>query len=122
MLIAKPFHEGLARDQLLIPWCKVCGKPHFYPRSACPHCWAEEYDWRPVAGTGVVHSYTIVRANPPTAFVLALPYCIAIIDLDEGVRILSNVVGDGKLAIGDKVRVEFASRGDARLPLFKRMP
>lgn len=122
MKIAKPFHDGLLRSQLLLPWCKACGKPHFYPRSACPHCWSEEYDWRPAAGTGAIHSFTTVRANPPTAFASALPYHIAIIDLKEGVRLMSNIagVGDG-IAIGDKVQVEFVSRGDVCLPTFRRV-
>ena len=123
MNIAKPFYEGLKRDELLLPWCKSCGRPHFYPRSACPHCWSEDYDWRPAAGIGIIHSFTTVRANPPTAFTSALPYRIAIIDLKEGVRLLSNVVGvnDG-IAIGDKVQVEFVGSRDARLPLFRRVP
>lgn len=120
MNIAKPFYEGLKHNELLLPWCKSCGKPHFYPRSACPHCWFEEYDWRRAAGTGVVHSFTVVRANPPTSFVPLLPYPIAIIDLEEGVRMLSNIVGECKdLAIGDRVRVEFVTRGGESLPLFR---
>lgn len=122
MNIAKPFHDGLAHKQLMLPWCKSCGRCHFYPRSACPHCWAEEYDWRPATGTGVIHSFTIVRANPPTAFAAMLPYVIAIINLDEDVRLLTNLIGDGSgVAIGDKVRVEFARRDDANLLLFRRV-
>ncbi len=122
MKIAKPFYEGLKRNTLLLPWCKSCGKPHFYPRAACPHCWSEDYDWRPAKGTGTLHSFTIVRANPPTSFAASLPYTIAIIDLDEGVRILSNIVGDAAgLAIGDKVGVEFVTRGGEQLPMFKRL-
>ncbi len=122
MNIARPFYEGLKANTLLLPWCKSCGKPHFYPRSACPHCWAEDYDWRLAAGTGVVHTFTIVRANPPPSFVPLLPYPIAIIQLDEGVRLLSNIVGEWEsLAIGDKVGVEFVARGGESLPFFRRM-
>ncbi len=122
MNIAKPFYEGLKHKELLLPWCKSCGKPHFYPRSACPHCWSEDYDWRRAAGTGVIHSFTTVRANPPTAFTSALPYRIAIIDLEEGVRMLSNIVGECEnLAIGDKVKVEFVTREGESLPMFRRV-
>lgn len=121
MKIAKQYHEGLARDELLVPWCKGCGKPHFYPRSACPHCWGEEYEWRRAAGGGVIYAFTIVRANPPTAFTLELPYCIAIIDLNEGVRLLSNVIESEGLAIGDRVQLTFDNRSEVRLPLFRRM-
>jgi len=108
------------RHQLLLPWCRSCGKCHFYPRSACPHCWSEEYDWRPAAGTGSVHSFTVVRSNPPSSFRPRLPYTIAIIDLDEGVRLMSNILGDPKtLAIGDRVKVEFVERDNDVLPLFR---
>lgn len=121
--IAKPFEEGLREGKLLLPWCKSCGKPHFYPRSACPHCWSEDYDWRPAKGTGTVHSYTVTRANPPTAFTSELPYAIAIIDLDEGVRLLSNVLdGVAGLAIGERVAVTFIERDGAVVPVFRKAP
>lgn len=122
MNIQKPFFEGLEQEKLLIPYCTSCGKPHFYPRSACPHCWCEDdYDWREAKGTGVIHTFTIVRSNPPPAFQSLLPFSVAIIDLDEGVRILSNVVGDyEELAIGDRVQVEFVSRAGESLPMFRR--
>ena len=123
MKIAQPFYAGLDAGRLLIPWCRSCGKPHFYPRSACPHCWSEEnYDWREAQGTGVIHTFTVVRSNPPPAFASMLPFPIAIIDLDEGVRILSNIVGDYEgMAIGDRVAVEFVTRGGESLPVFRRV-
>jgi len=123
MTIQRPFFEGLKQGKLLIPYCESCGKAHFYPRSACPHCWSEdEYDWRPASGTGVVHTFTVVRNNPPPAFVPMLPYSIAIIELDEGVRLLSNIVGDYEdTAIGDRVEVEFVERDGESLPLFRRV-
>lgn len=123
MNIQKPFFEGLQQNRLLIPYCRSCGKPHFYPRSACPHCWSEqEYDWREAEGTGRIHTFTIVRSNPPPAFVPMLPFSVAIIELDEGVRLLSNVVGEYEdMAIGDKVQVEFATREGKSLPLFRRL-
>ena len=124
MKIAKPFYEGLEQRKLLVPWCKSCGKPHFYPRSACPHCWSDEdYNWREAKGTGVIHTFTVVRSNPPPAFVPMLPFPIAIIDLDEGIRVLSNIVGESAgMAIGDKVQVEFVTRGGESLPMFRRIP
>ncbi len=120
---AKPFYEGVENRKLLIPYCTSCGKPHFYPRSACPHCWSEEaYDWREARGTGVIHTFTIVRSNPPPAFVPMLPFPVAIIDLDEGVRLLSNIVDGGEaIAIGDRVELEFVERDGQQLPLFRRV-
>jgi uncharacterized OB-fold protein len=123
MNIQKPFFKGLKEKSLLIPYCKSCGKPHFYPRSACPHCWCEDdYDWREATGTGVIHTFTIVRSNPPPAFVPMLPFSVAIIELDEGVRLLSNIVGEFEdMAIGDKVHVDFIERDGKSLPLFRRV-
>ncbi len=122
MTIAQPYFDGLARGELLLPWCRSCGKPHFYPRFACPHCWSDVYDWRPASGSGVVHSFSEVRANPPTAFAARLPFAIAIIDLDEGLRMMSNIIDDpAALAIGDRVRVEFHQRDGVNLPLFRRV-
>ena len=123
MNIQKPYFEGLQQGKLLIPYCTSCGKPHFYPRSACPHCWCEDdYEWREAKGTGTIHTYTIVRANPAPAFVPMLPFSIAVVELDEGVRLLSNVVGDyEELDFGDKVQVEFVERDGETLPLFRRV-
>ncbi|PLX36274.1 MAG: hypothetical protein C0606_16395 [Hyphomicrobiales bacterium] len=121
MKIAEPFHAGLKARKLLIPWCEDCGRPHFYPRSACPHCWGETYDWREASGNGVIHCFTVVHNNPPPAFVPLLPYAMAVIELDEGVRLLSNIEGDRDgMAIGDRVTVTFAERDGEILPLFKR--
>jgi uncharacterized OB-fold protein len=120
MKIAKPFEEGLRQRELLLPWCKGCRKPHFYPRSACPYCWGEEYEWRRAEGRGRIHTFATVRANPPSAFASAVPYVVAIIDLAEGVRMLSNVAGDPKaLAVGAPVRVEFIERDGQTLPVFR---
>jgi len=120
MQIAKPYFEGLANRELLLPWCHSCGRPHFYPRSACPHCWGEKYEWRAARGDAVVHSVTAVRANPPSAFKPLLPYCIAVVQLEEGVRMLTNIVSDQpSTKVGDRVRVEFAERGGEVLPLFR---
>ncbi len=121
--IAKPFVEGLRRRELLLPWCKGCGKPHFYPRTACPHCWGEEYEWKKAKGTATIHTFAVVRANPPSAFRDLMPFTIAILDLAEGVRMLSNVVGEAKdLSIGDTVQLAFVERNGANLPLFRRVP
>ena len=121
MTIARPFFDGLQERRFLLPWCRSCGKAHFYPRSACPYCWSEDYDWRDAAGTGTVDNITVVRANPPTAFRDRTPYTIAIVVLDEQVRLLSNVLDEpGTVSIGDRVRVEFVERDGEVIPAFRR--
>ncbi len=119
---AKPYLEALQRHELRLPWCLACGKPHFYPRTACPHCWGADYDWRPAAGTGVVYTFVVVRSNPPTVFREMLPFVIAIVELEEGIRMLTNIIGDTDgLAIGDGVALEFIERNGLVLPVFRRM-
>lgn len=121
MRIAQPFYEGLDRGELLLPWCNSCRKPHFYPRSACPHCWSEDYEWRPAIGSGTLYSFTAVRANAPSTFTPVLPYLIGIVDLDEGVRMLGNLIGAAhRWAIGDRVQVTFITRNGVPLPAFRR--
>ncbi|MCC5986176.1 MAG: Zn-ribbon domain-containing OB-fold protein [Pararhodobacter sp.] len=84
-----PFWEGARQHRLLLPWCRDCGRPHFYPRSLCPHCHSEVLDWRQASGRAKLHSYAI---NHKQAKGFTAPYVIAIVELEEGVRMLSNLV------------------------------
>jgi uncharacterized OB-fold protein len=118
----EPFLHGLQRGELLLPWCRSCGKYHFYPRYACPFCWGEDYDWRRALGTGSLYTFALVRSNPPTRFRDRLPYIVAIVDLDEGVRLLTEIVGPAEgMEIGDRVHVEYVERDGQVLPLFRRL-
>lgn len=118
-----PYFDGLASGEFRLPWCRGCGRPHFYPRSACPYCWGEDYDWRPASGRGRIHTYTVVRANPPSSFQARLPYAIAIVDLDEGVRLLTNLDGPlDETSIGDPVAVNLDGPGQRGRLSFRRLP
>jgi uncharacterized OB-fold protein len=118
-----PYFDGLASSEFRLPWCRGCGRPHFYPRSACPYCWGEDYDWRPASGRGRIHTYTVVRANSPSSFQARLPYAIAIVELDEGVRLLTNF--DGSLeetSIDDPVAVDLDGSGQGYRLISRRLP
>ena len=65
----------------------------FYPRISCPHCFSENVEWVEASGKGTVYSFTVVRNNPPSAFITDLPYVVAIVKLAEGVQMLTNIVG-----------------------------
>ena len=99
--------------RLLLKHCLSCKKPHFYPRNHCPHCFSPDTDWVQSDGNGTIYSFTVMRrANPQ--------YAVAYVTLDEGVTMFSNIVGcdvDG-LSIGQRVRVEFQSCGERRIPVF----
>lgn len=89
---ARPFWEAAREHKLVLQHCEDCGKPIHYPRCACPHCGSDRLGWRPASGCGSVYSYTVVVNNAPSAFLADMPYVVAVIELDEGVRMLSNIV------------------------------
>ncbi|MEJ8851185.1 Zn-ribbon domain-containing OB-fold protein [Variovorax rhizosphaerae] len=113
-----------ARERrLVIRKCKACSQFHFMPRHLCPVCWSDDLEWVDSKGTGTVHSFTVVRRAPLANFATRVPYVVALIDLDEGPRMVTNIVGEDALSvrIGDPVSVEFEERGEgAMLPQFRR--
>jgi uncharacterized OB-fold protein len=87
------FWSSLSNDGVLrLQWCKPCARPIHYPRPVCPHCMGNELEMREHSGRGTVHAFTIVYVHPDKAFSGDLPLVVALIDLDEGGRILSNLV------------------------------
>ena len=118
-----PYWNGAREGKLLIRKCKACGAFHFMPRHLCPACWSDQLEWVQAKGTGSVHSYSVIARPPMAAFNASAPYVVALIDLDEGPRMVTNILGDDALSvqIGDRVQVTFEDRGDgAMLPQFKR--
>jgi len=87
-----PFWAGTKQHKFLIRHCNACGRSHFYPRHSCPHCWSDNCEWRPASGRGRVYSYTVIHHNDVLPFKEWLPYIVALIDLEEGVRVTTNIV------------------------------
>jgi uncharacterized OB-fold protein len=120
---AAHYFEAAAQGRLELQRCAACGKVWFYPRPACVRCGAERYQWFAASGRGRVHSHSVVHRAPSPAFRERVPYVVALIDLDEGPRMMANIVGDDapKIAIGDAVELAFEDRGEGRkLPQFRR--
>jgi uncharacterized protein len=90
--VTAPFWESVRAHAMRLQRCTGCGRWIFYPRGLCPHCFSDDLAWEPVAGTGVVHAFTIVHRHPSPAFNAEIPYVVALIELDEGARLLSNLV------------------------------
>ena len=90
---ARPFWEAAKEERLSIQQCTVCDKHIFYPRMACPHCGADDPKWVNASGKGTVYSFTVVQNNAPSAFIQDIPYVVAVVKLEEGVQLLSNIVG-----------------------------
>lgn len=119
---SREYWEGARAGKLKLRRCRDCGKLHFMPRFLCPFCWSENLEWIDSAGRGTVHSFTIIRRAPLAEFVARVPYVVALIDLEEGPRMMANILGNDALEtrIGDPVRVTFEERrGDMTLPQFK---
>jgi uncharacterized OB-fold protein len=89
---SKPFWEAAKRHELVMPRCKFCDKLFFYPREACPRCLKSDIDWVPVSGMGRLHSFTVIHQPANAAFQPDTPYVYAMIQLDEGPRMISNLV------------------------------
>jgi uncharacterized OB-fold protein len=105
-----------ARDgRLLIQRCTSCGRHQFYPRQHCAACLAAGPEWITAAGRGTLHSYTVVHRTPNAQFAELTPYVLALVDLDEGVRITTALVdidGSSELRCGARVRIVFTRIDD----------
>jgi len=117
--ISAPFWEGCARHELRYQRCAECGQATFPPSEHCRSCLSFRLDWMASAGLGEIYSWTLVHRPVTPEF--APPYAPAIVTLDEGYQMLTNVVGVApeELAIGMRVRVQFHSVGaEVTLPYF----
>lgn len=117
---ARPFWAAVAEKRLVLQRCVNCGHIRFPPRHMCPKCWAEETDWITASGRGRVHSFTIVHRAPTPTFQKKAPYVLTIVDLEEGPRMVANILGEDatSVQIGDAVAVTFDA--GSNVPQFKR--
>jgi uncharacterized protein len=116
------FWSAAAAGTLLLPRCTACERVFWHPRPRCPHCGSDRIEWTRSGGKGVIHTYTVVRQTTDPHFKTRLPYAVAMIDLDEGVRLMSNIVDTplDVLHIGLRVEVVFEAAGtDLAIPLFR---
>lgn len=122
---SRTYWEGAREGRLMIRKCEDCGVFHFLPRHICPHCWSDRLQWVQASGRGVVHSFTVIRRAPTPAFAGLAPYVVALVDLEEGPRMMANIVDADPLTtrIGDSVRAVFEDRGTegAKIVQFVRL-
>jgi uncharacterized OB-fold protein len=116
------FWAACNEGKLLLSHCDACGRSFYYPRTGCPFCGGEALSWRASTGLGSVFTYSHVELALATEWESLIPYTVLLVDLDEGVRMLSRLVGSDHrdVQIGDRVCVEFVKRGLQMLPYFKR--
>ena len=88
--VSAPFWRAAADGKVLIQECPKCAHRQFYPRAMCTAC-AATPEWREASGKGTVHTFTVIRQNWANPFRDELPYVVAMIELDEGVKMMTNL-------------------------------
>lgn len=104
-----------------LQYCPACRKYIFYPRELCPYCLEIKPEWKDAAGRGTVYSYTVVRWSALKSFEKRVPYIYALVDLEEGVRVPTNIVdcAISEVRIGMPVEVRWLREGDKDIPVFR---
>lgn len=111
-----PFWQAAEEGRLLGKRCTDCGKHHWTPRSICPFCGSANTAWVPLSGRGSIHAFSTLRRASP-------PYTVAYVELAEGPRMLTNLVGmtEAEMRIGAPVKVLFQRTAEGRqAPKFTR--
>jgi uncharacterized OB-fold protein len=117
---SEPFWTAALRGELVIQRCSSCGRWNHPPRPMCPSCRSLGHEWVPVAGSGTVYSFGLLHHPQHPAF--DYPVIAVLVELDERVRIVSNLVDvdPGEVAIGMPVEVTFAATArDQAVPVFR---
>jgi uncharacterized OB-fold protein len=119
-----PFWEGARARKLLLPRCNACGEFWFPPSRRCVHCLSSDFAWRESAGEGRIYSFVVFHRVYHPAYEADAPYAVAIVELDEGPRLLANIVGTppDDVRCDMRVRVTFEERGDMTIPQFAVAP
>ena len=116
----EPFWDATKDHELKYQVCDDCGGLVWHPRRHCTHCTSLNLSWKTSKGEGTVYTYSIVRQNYHPAFRERIPYVVAWIDVDEGFRMLSNVVDvdPEEVSVGQRVRVRWLDQEGLALPAF----
>ncbi|MGQ0700193.1 MAG: Zn-ribbon domain-containing OB-fold protein [Panacagrimonas sp.] len=120
---SQPYWNAAREGRLLIKRCADCGKAHHYPRELCPHCHSDRVTWEQASGKGTVYTYTVARRPAGPAFKADTPYVVALVELAEGPRMMTNLVSVDleRVRIGLPVQVRFEAISD-EISLPKFMP
>lgn len=117
-----PYWEATRRGELCLPYCLSCEEYFFYPRPFCPSCLRSGLEWRKVSGRATLWTY-VINHRPSPGFEDEGPYAIAIVKLEEGPKMMSNIIGvditPENLALDMPLEVAFDDRGSERVPVFK---
>ena len=121
--MTQPYWDATRREELLVQQCGNCARHIFPPRANCPDCGSSQLAWQPVSGRGVIYTYTVAHRPPHPVLAEQCPLAVAVVELAEGPRMITNVIGcdTNEVEIGMPVQVAFESIDDSDLvlPVFK---
>lgn len=118
--LSAPHWQGCREGKLRVQRCRECDGFVFIPEPVCSHCFADALEWVESSGRGTLYSFTVVHRPPRPSF--AVPYVVAIVELEEGWHMLSNLIDcpQQEIAIGMPVVVHFEQRSpEITLPYFR---
>ena len=117
-----PFWEAAQREELQIQRCNTCKEHYFYPRPFCPTCFSEDVSWVQVSGRATLASY-VINHRPVRGWEDDAPYAIAVVQLEEGPRMATNIVGipntPDDLVLDMALQVCFVEQGGMKVPKFR---
>ncbi|MFV0257928.1 MAG: Zn-ribbon domain-containing OB-fold protein [Acidimicrobiales bacterium] len=116
-----PFWSATAEGRFLLQRCTRCDTVLWWPRAVCPECSSFDLEWFDATGEGVVYSFSIVRRTPDRRWAPSAPYVLAYVELDEGPRVMTNIVDcdPDSVTVDQRVRVVWHDTGEgSALPRF----
>ena len=88
----RPWWEALKRHELYVQKCRDCAAIRYYPRAQCPECLSPRTEWVRSSGRGKIYTFTVTNQNQAPGFRESLPYVMAYVQLDEGPKMLTNII------------------------------
>jgi uncharacterized protein len=119
---SQPFWDAAREHRFLLRRCLHCGALHHYPRPFCPVCWSEDVVWEEASGLGTLYTFSAIFVNDLPPFNERLPYVAAAVDLDEGPRVMTNIVDadPADLRVGMPVEVAYRQlTAEITAPVFR---
>ncbi|MFN8624413.1 MAG: OB-fold domain-containing protein [Candidatus Binatia bacterium] len=121
---SKPFWDALAAHRVRIQQCRACHGWIFYPRIVCPRCWGADLEWKDIAGTGTLYTFTIGRKPTHPLFADEVPQRLAVVQLDEGPRLTTTLVNvqESDIRVGMRLKPFFDDIAARNVTLLRYQP
>lgn len=115
--LTTPFWDATKEDRYLVQWCGACNAAIYYPREVCPTCLSsDQLDWRESPGRGEIYTYNVMHKAGVPFMADRVPYVVALVTLDEGARVLTNIVNcdPSTVKVGMPVQLAWEELSDGR--------